>query len=65
MRIMIGNNTLIKEIVINDNEFKILQYADGTVLALDDTQHSLKSALSLVDQFANFSGLRPNFDKTV
>lgn len=65
MGIMIRNNTLIKGIVVNDNEFKLLQYADDTVLTLDGTQLSLKSALSLVDQFAKFSGLRPNFDKTV
>lgn len=65
MGIMIRNNTLIKGIVVNDKEFKLMQYADDTVLALDGTQYSLKSALSLVDQFAKFSGLRPNFDKTL
>lgn len=45
MGIMIMNNTLIKGIVVNDNEFKLLQYADDTVLTLDGTQHALKSAL--------------------
>lgn len=54
MGIVIKNNTLIKRIVVNDNEFKLLQYADDMVLTLDSTQHSLKSALSLVDQFAKF-----------
>lgn len=39
------NNTLIKGIVVNNNEFKLLQYADDTVLTLDSTQHSLKSSL--------------------
>lgn len=64
MGILIRNNNLIKGIVVNDNEFKLLQFADDTVLTLDGTQHSLKSALSLVDQFAKFSGLRPTIDKT-
>lgn len=65
MGIIIRNTTVIKEIVVNDNEFEFLQYADDTVLGLDGTKQSLESALSLVDQFAKFSGLRPNFDKTV
>lgn len=66
MGIIIRNNTVIKGIIIvNDNESKLLQYADDTVLGLDGTKQSLESALSLVDQFAKFSGLRPNFDKTV
>lgn len=65
MGIIIRNTTVIKEIVVNDNEFQLLQYADDTVLGLDGTKQSLESALSLVDQFAKFSGMRPNFDKTV
>lgn len=55
-------NFLIKGIVVNDKKIKLPQYACDTALALDGTQHSLKSALSPVDQFAKFSGLRPNFD---
>lgn len=44
MGIRIRNNTILKGILVNDNKFKLLQYADDTVLTLDATQHSLKSA---------------------
>lgn len=56
MGIMIRNDILMKEMVVNDtcNEFKLLQNADDTVLALVGIQHSLKSALSLVDELAKF-----------
>ena len=64
MGIMIRNNTLIKGITTVGKEFKLLQYADDTVLLLDGSKNSLKSALSLVDQFSKFSGLKPNYEKT-
>ena len=64
MGIMIRNNTLIKGITTVGKEFKLLQYADDTVLLLDGSKNSLKPALSLVDQFSKFSGLKPNYEKT-
>ena len=59
---MIRNNTLIKDITTKGKECWLLQYADDTVLLLDDGKNSLKSALSLFDQFS--SGLKPNYEKT-
>ena len=61
---MIRNNTLIKGITTVGKEFKLLQYADDTVLLLDGSKNSLKPALSLVDQFSKFSGLKPNYEET-
>ena len=64
MGIMIRNNKLIKGIVIEDKEYKLLQYADDTVLLMDGSEDSIRSALSLVNQYSKFSGLKPNYDKT-
>lgn len=64
MGIMIRNNNLIKGIVIEDKECKLLQYADDTVLFMDGSEDSIKSTLSLVNQYSKFSGLKPNYDKT-
>ena len=33
-------------------------------ILLDGTETSLKSSLSLIEQFSKFSGLKPNFQKT-
>lgn len=44
-------------------EFKLFQYADDTILQLDGSENSVKSALSVVDQFSKFSGLKPNFEE--
>ena len=61
--ILIRNEKEIKGIKINNKEIKISQYADDTGLFLDGSQKSLKNALSLLDQFAKYSGLKPNIDK--
>lgn len=65
MSILIRNNINIKGIVIEGKEYKLLHYADDTVLLLDGSKKSLKNALSLIDQFAKYSGLKPNYDKTL
>ena len=41
-----------------------LQYADDTGIILDGNEKSLKKVLDLLDQFAKYSGLKPNIDKT-
>lgn len=64
MGIMIRNNPDIKGIFIKRNEYRLLQYADDTVVLLDGTKSSLTCALSLVDQFSKYSGLKPNYEKT-
>ena len=61
--ILIRNNEHIRGIKILDKEIKISQYADDTGLFLDGTKHSLKNSLSLIEQFAKYSGLKPNIDK--
>ena len=65
MGIMIRNDKNIKGITILKHNYKVLQYADDTALLLDGTQYSLKNALSLIGQFSKFSGLKPNYNKTV
>ena len=42
----------------------MLQYADDTGLILDGSEKSLKKTPDLLDQFAKYSGLKPNIDKT-
>ena len=64
MGIMIRQNKDITGISHFGREYKLMQYADDTTLILDGTEKSLKSALTLVNQYAKFSGLRPNYDKT-
>ena len=58
------NDTIINGIKINNTEYLISQYADDTVLALEDNIKSLQQALQIVDDFAACSGLRANFEKT-
>ena len=54
----------IKGIVINDKEHKLSQYADDTLFLLDGTSKSLNATLNVLYEFAQFSGLKVNFDKT-
>ena len=61
---MIRQNINIKGIKLGKEEVRLLQYADDTVIFLDGTQKSLKSALDLLFQFSKFSGLKPNISKT-
>ena len=64
MAIKIRNNKNIKGIIINNNEFKLSQYADDTSLILDGSDTSLNAALSELADYARYSGLNVNFDKT-
>lgn len=64
MGLMIRNNILIEGISVMNKEYKLLQYADDTVLLLKGSKNSIKSALSLVNEYAKYSGLKPNYDKT-
>jgi hypothetical protein len=57
------NNT-IKGIQIGNNTYKILQYADDTVLCLKWCECSLKNALILLKKFYRISGLKMNTEKT-
>ena len=59
------NHTLIKSIPLKDGYYctPFLQYADDATLPLDGYQ-SLNNALSVINEFGDFSGLRLNMDKT-
>lgn len=61
---MIRQNKNIRGIKIGKEKVCLLQYADDTVLFLDGSEKSLKSALDLLFQFSKFSGLKPNISKT-
>ena len=56
-----GYNIYIR---IKAREYKLSQFADDTTLLLDGSDSSLRAALNLLDQFAKFSGLKPNIEKT-
>ena len=62
--LMIRNNMNIKGIVINDKEHKLSQYADDTLFLLDGTSQSLNATLNVLYEYAQFSGLKVNFEKT-
>ena len=62
--LMIRNNMNIKGIVINDKEHKLSQYADDTLFLLDGTSKSLNATLDVLYEYAQFSGLKVNFEKT-
>jgi hypothetical protein len=63
--IMIRKETNIKGIKIGNTEYKLFQYADDTGIILDGTEQSLRNVIHLLDQYAKYSGLTPNLDKTV
>ena len=62
--ILIRNCNDIKGIKISNIELKVIQYADDTALILDGTDNLLRVALSLLNQFSKYSGLKPNIEKT-
>ena len=60
----IRNHDQIKGISILDSECKISQYVDDTTLILDGSYTSMQQSFSLLDSFAEISGLKVNYDKT-
>ena len=64
LSLMIISNPDIVGIVIGENEFKLVRFADDTTLMLDGTQHSLQSALNTLEIYGTLSGLRMNKEKT-
>ena len=61
---LIRKDDKIKGIKIGTKEYKCLFYADDTAITLDGTELSLQNTLTLLEQFAKYSGLKPNIDKT-
>ena len=48
----------------NLEEFKITQFADGTTLILNGSQHSLEAALNILKIYGHLFGLKINKEKT-
>jgi hypothetical protein len=59
----VRQNEEIKGIQLNNEHFKVLQYADDTVGILQD-KTSAKNFLKTVEEFGKFSGLKLNKEKT-
>lgn len=63
LAVMIRASTSVEGVKVADQQIKISQYADDTTLFLKDSL-SLEAAMDLVSTFADFSGLRINFQKS-
>ena len=57
------SNELIKGVSVMNNEIKLLQYADDTIIFLDGTESSFKEVLLVLEDFRLASGLNVNYDK--
>ena len=64
LAIAIRCNSQIKDIVQNEREKKINQFADDTVLSIVAEDESLSIALTCIDQFKYVSGLSRNKNKS-
>ena len=64
LAIMIRKNDTIRGIDIGQRELKISQYADDTTLFMDGSKESFEYCVHTILEYAKFSGLNMNFDKT-
>jgi len=64
LSILIKYNDSIKGIKVDTEEFLLSQYADDTSLLLDGSENSLRSTMSVLQFYANISGLKINIEKT-
>ena len=60
----IKQNSQIKGITVNNEEFVLGQYADDTFFLLDGAQSSLSQCLNTLELFGECSGLKMNTEKT-
>ena len=60
----VRNNKSVRGLSLGNDEVKISQYADDTVLILDGSAKSLTSAIQFLDDFGKISGLKLNDSKT-
>ncbi|WP_176696360.1 reverse transcriptase domain-containing protein, partial [Candidatus Ichthyocystis sparus] len=65
LAIKIRNNINIKGLSNYGLESKISLYADDTIFFLTPKKNHLNALLKDLDQFAELSGLRPNYDKCI
>ena len=61
---MIKNSNDIREITIDNKEYKISQYADDTQLFLNGSENSLRETLDVLQKFYEMSGLKIYVDKS-
>ena len=61
----ITNDKNIKGIEFDNSEILISQLADDTTLFLQNNELSFRSCMKLLDDFANISGLKINYNKTI
>ena len=61
---MIRQNDKIKGYTVLDTEIKITQFADDASLFLDGSKESFEYSVFTILEYAKFSGLSMNFDKT-
>ena len=60
---IIRKSNKIKGIKVNNEEIKLLQYADDTV-AIVNNLSSVKKMFEVIEQFGGYSGLKINRDKS-
>ena len=61
---MIRHSESIAGLNINGKTYKLMQYADDTILTLNGSEDDLRNALNILDEFASFSHLKLNVQKT-
>ena len=62
--LMMVKNDNIKGITIDNEQYKITQFADDTTIFLDGSKDSLVAALNTLEIFGTLSGLKVNTEKT-
>ena len=65
LSIMLRESNQVKGITVNNQDFLLSQFADDTAICLDGTEDSFNETIRLLSNFADFSGLKINFDKTI
>ncbi|ESO96980.1 hypothetical protein LOTGIDRAFT_115312, partial [Lottia gigantea] len=61
---LMRNSKDVKGVTIDNEENKLSQYANDTTFILDGSPESIKATLTILDFFAEISGLRINYSKT-
>ena len=64
LSILIKYNDNINGIKVGAEEFLLSQYADDTSLLLDGSENSLRSTMTVLQCYANSSGLKIKIEKT-
>ena len=64
LSILVRNNNNIKSITIDGTEYQISQYADDTTFILDGSAQSLENTMTVLDYYADISGLKINYTKS-